>query len=679
MPAVSPINALGPLPRSDRNNELEELSFKAFDGALPPDRFCLRDERGKDRGVDASIELLIDGCHTNFHSDVQLKGTDSQDVNDDGSISLSVAVSNLNYLLNGPSPLYVLYVAPRREIRYVWAHDERRRLDSLNPEWMQQGEVTLRFAVCLTPQALIPVHERICREGRMRRRILDTLGRATTPERVVIGIDPTTLVTTDPEALCRWILADGMTLVAAGYGREVLEATRLLNPDAARLPRVHLVCGYAQFTLGRYQAAAGHLAEAGIGADELSARDCTFLASLRNACDHQTGRTTAEEYLHRQESLAHQQGGAALEHRLQCLRHELVTETQLERRRVLVQQLREVATQIGADGTASPAFRLQARLLALQEEGVAGVLAFSHALGLIQMRLGMGLTPDLEQVRAAFRADREHTDRWERAADDAVREAVAQQHPLLFGEALLVRVMVRLFVIGDRRVTVLALGREPSPVPDNAVHPLMADAEEAMKIFAQAGNLEGELRARMLLADLFELAGQQAAARSLAEHVLPRARAMGYTRVESLAQDHLSGGSMMWRLEARIRQGPGEDNDARLAAADDEEMRRFARDCLAAARLPPERFPIVERECFSLRDVAREHLRWCKHLEVIQDLRHTRHVATHYREDPERWCHCALHGDRSAISSTDWGALISAFKQTRCQGCPDRAPKGEVA
>ncbi len=389
---TSPPN-LGPLPRSDRAAELEELSFKALDGALPPDRFCLRDQRGKDKGVDASLELLIDGCYTNLLAHVQLKGTDSQDPNEDGSVSVSVAASNVNYLLNGPSPLYVLYVAPSRELRYAWAHDERRRLDAANPRWMQQGEVTLRFRDHLTPEALDAIHERICREGQLRRRILDTLGRATTTERVVVSIEPKTLVTTDPEEVRQLVLNGGMALVAAGYGQEALELTRILSPEAARLPRTHLVCAYAQYTLGRYQAALGHIAEAEILQGELSPADRAFLTSLVNACGYQTGRVTAEEYLQRQEALAAQQGrGATLENRLQALRHELRGETRPDRRADLVQQLRGLVAEIEGDESASPAFRLQARLVVLREEGVAGVLAFSHAVGLTQMQLGMGWT-----------------------------------------------------------------------------------------------------------------------------------------------------------------------------------------------------------------------------------------------------------------------------------------------
>ena len=49
---------LGPLPQSDRNAELQRLSFRVFQNFLPSDQFVIRDERIEDAGVDASLELL---------------------------------------------------------------------------------------------------------------------------------------------------------------------------------------------------------------------------------------------------------------------------------------------------------------------------------------------------------------------------------------------------------------------------------------------------------------------------------------------------------------------------------------------------------------------------------------------------------------------------------------------
>jgi len=158
------------LPQSDRPEELEELSFLAFKNALPEDRFCFRDERGnKDKGVDASIELKEGRSYLNFRAQIQLKGTDSLNANSDGSVPISVNVSNLNYLLNAHSALYVLYIAPHDELRFVWARDEQRRLDSINTEWDNQKTVTLLFKDLLTSEEFDLIYERIFREAEISR------------------------------------------------------------------------------------------------------------------------------------------------------------------------------------------------------------------------------------------------------------------------------------------------------------------------------------------------------------------------------------------------------------------------------------------------------------------------------------------------------------------------------
>src|SRR5262249_2125005 len=164
-------NHLGPLPEFDRNSTLQALSIRALTQLLPPDHFRLRDERMDDAGVDLSLELLIDSRSTNLRAQIQLKSTDAKRVNADGSVSRSAEVSNLNYLLNGPSPLYVLYIAPRDELRFVWVQDECRRLIEMNPGWMGQETVTLRFHQVLTAEALPAIHERVMREARWHRQV----------------------------------------------------------------------------------------------------------------------------------------------------------------------------------------------------------------------------------------------------------------------------------------------------------------------------------------------------------------------------------------------------------------------------------------------------------------------------------------------------------------------------
>src|SRR5882762_1103697 len=65
---------------------------------------------------------------------------------------------------------------------------------------------------------------------------------------------------------------------------------------------------------------------------------------------------------------------------------------------------------------------------------------------------------------------------------------------------------------------------------------------------------------------------------------------------------------------------------------------------------------------------------WCRHIELKEDLRHTLDPSTHFRSDPTRIAHCNLHGYRSKLGNPDWRAVISAFKPTYCEGCPDKNP-----
>jgi hypothetical protein len=68
-----PNDDLGPLPHSDRNAELQELSLRAITNALLVDSFVFRRERETDTGVDGTIEIKQSGDYTGMRSYVQVK------------------------------------------------------------------------------------------------------------------------------------------------------------------------------------------------------------------------------------------------------------------------------------------------------------------------------------------------------------------------------------------------------------------------------------------------------------------------------------------------------------------------------------------------------------------------------------------------------------------------------
>jgi hypothetical protein len=118
-----------------------------------------------------------------------------------------------------------------------------------------------------------------------------------------------------------------------------------------------------------------------------------------------------------------------------------------------------------------------------------------------------------------------------------------------------------------------------------------------------------------------------------------------------------------------------EDDDFRLAGESDESLRSIARYSLTSLQLPVERLSVLEREWFVQRMASRERVKFCKHLQLLQNLEHERHPSTHFRTDPPRVCRCDKYGYKSAIENPDAEIVVAAFKKANCEGCPGREPK----
>jgi hypothetical protein len=562
---------LGPLPKTDRNAELQRLSFRAFNAVLPTDKFVFRDERTEDAGVDASLELLArsgeTAGYTNLRSQIQLKGTDRGDVDTGGSVSLQIKVSTLNYLLNGPSPLFILHIAPRNELRLAWAHDERKRLDESNPNWIQQETVTIRFSEHLTPVTLDGIYDRILREGRMHRRIQDTLATATLNEQVVISINPETLATTNPDEAARLLLANGLTFVSLGFATDVMDQTRLLRADLAQSPRIQLIQGYAQHTLANYQAALVHLGRAALRSEELNSSDKDFLVYLRNACEFQTGRIDLAEYSRRVEIWGHRKDrGFMLEHRLDAMRHQLLGEMDIARRARLTEELRSVVEEILNTDDQRNTNKLQAKLVLLHAEGGQLATTFFQELFRIKIREGLQLSTHIQSLVRNLMGQ---WNGWERSMNETLRQVEAEKHPLLVAFALDARAAIRITLLSSIRLFI-TYSEVNAPMPGPILNETMADIEQSMNTYVRVGHLEGELRTKMSLADLYLLADRQAEARALAQEVLPKAEAMEYRALIDRAHEHLNGQAILTRLEAGINNRHTEDEDFLVGAESDE-------------------------------------------------------------------------------------------------------------
>lgn len=656
-------------PVADRNSELQELSVRAFQNVLPVSKFLFRSKLADDFGVDGMLELKIDSCVTNLCAQVQLKSVEEAKLNQDGTISLPVAVSNVNYLLNGQSPLYILFIASRNELRYLWAREESNRLDRKKPDWMQQETVSLRFKQVLTPAGVDRIHRRIRQEARLQRETHETLARSATSEQVVIGINLETLASTDPDEGYGLLLSIGITLVAAGHAADVLNMFRFISPSRSGEPRLRLVRAYAHYTQGRYIGALAEVSEALLQAERLSSDDQQFLVQIKDACDFQAGRIPLAEYQQRAQRHAREATGAfALAHRLESIRHRLYEQVDLEQRADTLGEIRTVVGDILSHLDAPAPSKLQAQVVLLYAEGSQITFELLRAVSIRQSRraMGRGVGSELEQIL------RDKLLPWERDVNQALERAQEMGNPALIGDLLYTRTMMRAMQVSNLRFR--NLGIAELTYPESLLTSMKEEAATTISMYKQMGSLEGELRASMLLADVCELSGENASAKRLAEDVLPRAKAMDYAALEARAQEHMSGQTQFKLVKARLDEALSKDDDF-LHLDGSIPIEAAAKFMLQALGLPKERLPVLEREAESLRDIAGERVHWCRHIELLQDLRHTEHPATYYRTDPDRHCLCQKYRYESAIGFPDWRTVIKAFKETYCVGCPSREPK----
>lgn len=151
------MNCLDDLPKRDQNHVHDTMAKTAFEAFIASSGVVLKQSSDdNDYGTDYQLEIMHDGMATNVRLQVQLKGT-AAGFNTDGSVSISVKRSNLNYLLMSPGSLYVCLHIPTNTLKVTSAQSVLTRYQNMRPSWQSQKSVTVNFAEDLTIQHLIKI------------------------------------------------------------------------------------------------------------------------------------------------------------------------------------------------------------------------------------------------------------------------------------------------------------------------------------------------------------------------------------------------------------------------------------------------------------------------------------------------------------------------------------------
>ena len=142
------------LPKRDRNHALEDEAEAAFRSLISRSGdFVLQGSDRKDYGTDCQIEVVVDGQATNVRLHVQLKGS-GRALNADGSLSIAVDRTNLNYLIAQPYSFYVAYHAPTKSLRVSFVEAVLRHYEHSGKSWTEQQSLTISFTEELTLERL---------------------------------------------------------------------------------------------------------------------------------------------------------------------------------------------------------------------------------------------------------------------------------------------------------------------------------------------------------------------------------------------------------------------------------------------------------------------------------------------------------------------------------------------
>lgn len=665
------LDNLGPLPDATDEMALERQSIAALQALLPHKELVLRDERITDFGVDGSLEVLAAGKATNFRAQIQMKARSDLAVNKDASVSISIPVSNINYLLSGPCPIYVAFRPEFNEFRYVFARDEIQKIEKDTPDWKAQSSLTFRFSRVIDQNGLSEIRDKIISEGRFHRRIHDILTPLAAATSIRMQVDPAKLTVRSSAEAQRLLLSSGLYLVSAGFVRQVLDAASLLAPaDYRAQPKLFLVRGFAEFTNRNYFRADPSLREALGHRDKLQSDDQCFLEFLVTAVDCALGHISHQAFIERLQEWR-DRAPRHLARQFDIIRYwqERLEQTTEAARAEVDVNLRKVIDAVISDADSPTSMRQYAEVLKFSLDAQERVASLVHVLSFsrdpIIWRYAYDAHPDAV-IKNEMRKLRE----WSESRTKLIEDIAGTANMSLYCEALFARDLCDVMIVTQLRLVQEFTGGTPDAFPE----PLLAQVQRTKALAASQDQVEFELRAMVVESYLEDLRGNTEKSDALARAVLERAKIFRFAEVERVATTTLSGRGRLSRRLAEIRELRANGLNHYFANCTDAELQENSVDTCRLLRISEDRADVVLDSVKREREVAQQRFSWCRHLTVLEDSTHATDPRTLFLRRPECICRCTKLGHQSVLPTQDWRALINAFKINYCSGCTGKEP-----
>lgn len=235
------------LPKSDANANLETLSRNKLRAMFSLESFEVRDELQHDKGVDLSVEIKSNSNNTNLRFPIQLKATRCLDKNNDGSISFSIGVANINYLLNDGLPaFYILYHLDEDIFYFERAQEVENQIKEKYPAGNFPQSFTFRFSKVLDQAVIEIIRTEMLSRGYLRRSINKAVNLSDegTELRDSIVVRKDQGVYSPSESL-GFLENYGFRLLNDGQFSQILDIEKRCYPLEQTSAIFHFVCGTA--------------------------------------------------------------------------------------------------------------------------------------------------------------------------------------------------------------------------------------------------------------------------------------------------------------------------------------------------------------------------------------------------------------------------------------------------
>lgn len=295
------------LPKSSANEDLETLSRQKFALLLDTGRFEIRPEDMRDKGVDLQVELKAKGKQLNLRFMVQLKATACVEMNTDGSYSLSLETSNINYLLNSGMPsFYVLFIQERNLFFYQSVQAFVGMLSQKRANWQAQASHTLRFERLLDQQGVDDLYQSTLKRGLFNRKINEKLAlksaTVNTGDKLLVDVD---LNVTDDREIRKLIETIGLELINETQWKAIIAVHKNASPAVASTAKYNLVLGIAYYYHGEVLTALGFFKEARKCREELLPELREHLDYFEKSTRYALGLMSGETYTAQTAALEH--------------------------------------------------------------------------------------------------------------------------------------------------------------------------------------------------------------------------------------------------------------------------------------------------------------------------------------------------------------------------------------